>query len=235
MRWMAILIVLFCVSCSQMQSSSDAAEDEERKLKTALINVRLSAIYMQQGNVDWAQRTILNAERRAPDSPYVQAGMAFFLAGTGEIERAEQYYQLALNHEQPMPEVMNNYGIFLCDQKRHKAAIDYFVRASKVAGYTQPADALANAAYCAMSYNDRASAIKFFNQALQRNPQKHELLYDLSKLYYQQADWNKAKTYLKRYLIYHKPDAKMLEYSRSLEQKSVTPAKMSLQMAVQSK
>ena len=78
-----LIIVLLLNACRPLndQFSENAA---------AVYNVRLSAEYLQQGNIERAQQKILTALRQAPDWPPALGGMALFLAATGETETSRK-------------------------------------------------------------------------------------------------------------------------------------------------
>jgi type IV pilus assembly protein PilF len=216
--WLCIFCFCFvgCAAPTQPESASNYSDNRSASVdleQAALYNVQLSMAYLQQGNIERSQQKILLALRNAPNSPTVLAGYAMFLSTTGDIAEAEKTYQRALSIAPNSGEVRNNYGIFLCQQKRQQEGITQFLQAVQQNEYIQKAGAYENAGLCAIEIPDRELAIKYFHQALLKDPKREQTLYELSKLYFHSRDYTKAKTFIERYHRY----AKSTDESSELE------------------
>ena len=64
------------------------------------------------------------------------------------------YYELKLH-------LQNNYGVFLCRQKKYTEAIIHFLLATKDPAYLHVSDAYQNAAHCALKIPNRALADQY--------------------------------------------------------------------------
>ncbi|ABS78036.2 tetratricopeptide repeat protein [Coxiella burnetii] len=58
--------------------------------------------------------------------------IAYYEEQKENTDLANSYYQRAVDSAPNSARVHNNYGVFLCRQKRYKAAIEQFVVASKI-------------------------------------------------------------------------------------------------------
>ncbi len=198
-----LLLLTACNSSrTQVTETSDNATQTsnwQRQRDAASYNVRLSMGYLQQGNVEWAQRKILIALEQAPDWGPALGGMALFLAATGEPERAESYYKKAIAADPDSGDLQNNYGIFLCQQGRYQQGVARFLTAIDKPQYLNQAGAYENAGLCTLKMADTSNAERYFRKALEKNPQQATSLYELSKLYYAAQDYVKAERYLQYY------------------------------------
>ena len=160
--------------------------------------------------------------------------MALYLTATGEYEQAETFYRKALAHEQVMPEILNNYGTFLCGQKRYAEGITLLEKAAKKAEFTQSAAAFENAGYCAQDRGDKALAISYLHKALLRDPVRRPSLYALSLLYLEQDNWQQAHKYAQRYQRVSDNKAKMQQLMQAITEKRqhqvATTDRMSLRL-----
>lgn len=175
--------------------------------KAAGYNVQLGLAYLNQGNIDLSKRKLNLAIKQNPDSPQVLGAMAYFLESTGEPKAAESYYQKAITTGKDLGSAENNYGTFLCRQKRYDAAEQHFIRATQASNYLTPADAFENAGLCAMQKGDQQKAEQFFTKALQKQPRSAKSLLELAQINYNRGNFFQARQYMKRLLAAHQPTA----------------------------
>lgn len=138
--------------------------------KAAQINAQLGLAYLKEGEVERAKHKLLLALRQNPNSSQVQSAFAYFYEKTAELTLAEQYYLKAINLQPAAGEFHNNYGTFLCQQKRFKEAQREFTLAVEDKNYLYTAEAYENLGLCAMENHNYQQARVFFTKALEKNP-----------------------------------------------------------------
>jgi len=178
---MSIIALLLLQSCQY----NNTEPDENRiakKIKSneaASYNTQLGLAYLKQGDRPRAKRKLLTALTQAPNSPEVNASMAWFMEQSGEIDNARVYYRKAMATAPGNGAQLNNYGAFLCRRGQYSQADVYFLQAIKDAGYEHTAGAYENAGLCAAAIPDYTKAAGYFSKALEQDPSRKQSLYEL--------------------------------------------------------
>jgi len=191
-----VLLVLISVSgCAQTSARNNAQSDDD----PAEINVRLGLAYLQQGDRDLALSKFEHALRLNPKLATAHLYIAEIYKGEGEAEKAEAHYREAEKLDSRDASIKNNYGVFLCDQRRYSEAHKLFLKAAKTRSYDHADEAYENAGMCAVRAGDTKEAEKLFRKALQVNGKRVSSLYQLAKIRYQEKDFSEARDLLLGY------------------------------------
>ncbi len=172
---------------------------EYNRADAASFNMQLGLAYLKQGNPPRAKRKLLMALSQAPNSPGVNAAMAYFLEKTGDINEARSYYKKAMSLAPGSGAQLNNYGTFLCRQGEYKVAEEYFTKAVKDVKYENTAGAYENAGLCALEIPDYAKAKQYFARALEQDPSRKQSLYELVNIEMKQNQYQEVLANLKKY------------------------------------
>ena len=219
----ASLFLAGCVSSSQ--TGIDSADfDAEGAAKTRM---SLGLTYLQNNNYAQAKRNLDKAIEFDPRSADVQYAMAYYYQLVGENQRAEEYYETALNIEPNNGDIANSFGAFKCQNSQYDEAKTYFLRAIDNRSYSNTAQTYENLALCAQSQNNIPDAIAYFESALKHQPARAKTLFLLSELYLATEQWEKAKSTLRRYERVAKvsPDSLWLAYEIAVGQNDAPTAK----------
>jgi type IV pilus assembly protein PilF len=162
-----------CVPMQDKPSESQTASD---------INVQLGLAYLNQCDTARAKEKLLLALQEAPNSITSLDAMGYFLEKTGDSHGAEKYYQHAIKIAPNNGAVLNNYGTFLCRQRKPKEAIMLFLKAVQDKYYVNSAEAYENAGLCALTIPNQAQTKQFFVKALQQDPKRVLSKLELEKL-----------------------------------------------------
>jgi type IV pilus assembly protein PilF len=138
--------------------------------KAAQTNVQLGLAYLDNNEMSLAKKTLLEAKREAPNEPSVWYGMGYFLERTADFPAAEDHYRRAINLSSNRGPALNNYGAFLCRQKRFREALNAFEGAVADPHYLEPALAYVNAGICALKIPNQHLAGAYFQKALAKDP-----------------------------------------------------------------
>jgi len=182
-----------------VQKSEPAPRSEPNLSEAARINTDLGVNYARSGNLEVAFDKFQRALSQDPNYAPAHAGIAFVYSQRRENEKAEQHYDRALTLQPDDPITRNNYGVFLCAQKRYKDADKMFLRAATSPSYREPDRAYTNAGVCARRVPDLEKAETYFREALKLRPESPEPLQQLASLHFERGDYARAKAFLNRY------------------------------------
>ncbi len=140
-----LLSVLF--GCSSQLPTSQTTFNRSEAVK-ARINLALA--YLDQHDLPKAKENIDKALSHDQNDYLPHSVLAYYYQQIGDQVRAEQAYQQALKLSNNRPDVLNNYGTFLCKQAKFDQAYQQFEQAVKSEQpYYHQADSLENIVLCA--------------------------------------------------------------------------------------
>lgn len=170
----------------------------------ARYNTEMAIKYIQQGEMDRAQRKLALARHEAPNDPVVLNALAFYYTQIGDYGHANREYRDALSVDPNSPDTLNNYGTFLCRRGRYRESLKYFVKAAGNLNYATPDAALANAGTCALKVPDQKLANRYFKRALALNPTQPVALWQLGLWEFENGHYGGANRYLGKLVTSHR-------------------------------
>ena len=195
---------------SALKSQSNTTGEESGDQTRARIHMELAASYYELGNMPVALEEIREALRA--DSNYGPAhNVAGLIYGRLKEDRlAEESFQRALRISPTDYNALNNYGLFLCDRKREREAIERFMAAVRNPLYPFPDRSFINAGVCARRSGDLTAAEGYLEQALKMRPNQPQALFQMADLSFLRGDLLGARGYLNRLTKVAQPGAEML-------------------------
>lgn len=178
--------------------------------KAAGINTELGLSYLSQGDEERAKDKLLLAQKQDPDSSDVKGAFAYYYDKIGNDKEAEKYYKSALSAAKSKGSSANNYGVFLCKEKRYNEADKYFLMAIADPQYVKTAEAYENMGLCAVDRGDKTAAKNYFTKALRVKPGLPTSLYEMADLNFSEDKYEVAQDYLDAYLKKSSPTAQSL-------------------------
>lgn len=164
----------------------------------ARIHTELASLYFQDNNMAVAMEELQIAI--AADPNYAPAYSVRGLVNNylRETAAAESDFSKALALTPTDPEVNNNYGWFLCQQRgREKQAISHFMTALKNPLYATPDRAYLNAGTCALRANDLEAAEDYLQKGLRvARDARPQLRFQLANVWYQRSNYAGARMQL---------------------------------------
>ncbi len=200
---------------AELRTSSDQTEDQKR----AQIRMQLALGYYGQRQMEVALDEVKRALSADPSSADAYSLRGLIYMDMGEIRLAEDSLLHALKLAPRNPDLANNYGWFLCQNGRAKESIPYFESALASKTYQSPAKALNNAGVCSLQLKDEAAAKRYFTQAFQYEPGNPTVNANLAKIYYNQHDDGRARSYIKRAIESDQLTADMLWTAIKIERR----------------
>lgn len=174
---------------------------KENPSEAAKYNALLGVEYLRRGEVGKAKEKIEKALKSDNRVPVAHTAAAMLYDRMGEFDKADSHYKTAIRLKPDDPEMVNQYGSFLCSRARYSEGEQMMVKAAKDPLYNTPFVAYGNAGLCMLSANRPADAEKYFQQALMLRPKFTPALTELAKLTFRDKRYAETKTYIDRFMM----------------------------------
>jgi type IV pilus assembly protein PilF len=191
---MVLVLLAAMAACSGQQESGTA--DYE---KAAEVNTRLGVAYMQQDDLNLAKEKIEKAIKQDPDSTMAHMAYGLLLQRLDEPEEAEKHFRKAISLDTSNPELRNNFGTFLCENKRYDEGVEQIVKAMNNPLYKTPQYAADNIGSCYMRKGDMVRAEGYYRKALEYDKYFPTALYHMARLTFLQEKYLATRAYLQRF------------------------------------
>lgn len=202
-----------------VQPTVDTTGNESNARNRARIHTELAAGYFEMGNLGVALESITTALQADPSYHTAHNIAGLIYSTLKDDRRAEEHFTRALRLSPGDPDANNNYGMFLCQNKREEEGIKYFLVAVQNPLYVSPERSLVNAGICARRRNDNAAAQDFFQRALSVRPNQPQALYQLAELSFLSSNFAAAQGYLRRLSHVSPANAEILWLGLRVERK----------------
>lgn len=193
------LVLVALAGCVTTTTGSGGDRKESPK-DAAAYNVQLGIAYLRQGDVAAAQEKIERALKQDPANPDVQTAAALLYDRMGEVDRADGHYAAVVRLKPKDAEALNNYGVFLCRNKRTREGEEVFLKAASSPLNRTPEVAYSNAALCMRGVAKYDEAQRYFEKALTIQPNFRDALLQLAELHLDRGKAVDARVYLHRLL-----------------------------------
>jgi type IV pilus assembly protein PilF len=211
MRILLAAVLVLAAGCTS-QSTIEArpvndmgtpkAADASRR---AQVHTALAGEYFARGNF----RVALDETRMAlKDDPgympaYNMQGLVYM--ELREDVPAREAFDRALGLAPNNPEVLNNFGWFLCTRNDTTRAVDMLKRAAADPLNSTPEKALLSLGLCYRRMNRNDDAEKVLRRSVMIRPELIGGLYNLAMLTYERGSYEEADNYLNRYMRLQQP------------------------------
>jgi type IV pilus assembly protein PilF len=175
----------------------------------ALLNIEMGQKYLAQGQVSRAKKKFVHALELKPKLPEAHSAIAYFYETVGDKKEAEAHHLEAIKYGAGKGRFYNNYGTYLCRQKRSKEADRAFNKALLDKQYPKTAEVYENAGLCALQY-DEAKAREYLQSSLQHDPHRGLAALELANMEMKVNNPNSALRYLNMFKQTNQPTAKSL-------------------------
>lgn len=189
----------------------------EKAVDAARIHTELAQRYLASGNLQSAMEKLTIALKFDPNYAPAHTVMAVVDEKINRPADAEIHYRKAVELEPTKGAPNNNLGQFLCSQGRYAESETYFRKAVADPFYATPDVALTNAGICQLRGHQVAKAETDFRDAIARNPQSAEALFQLANTLYQNNDAFHAGAFLQRFDALGHPTAASLMLGNNIE------------------
>ncbi|QIR13895.1 type IV pilus biogenesis/stability protein PilW [Shewanella aestuarii] len=194
------------------------AQRQVDKVSAARERMQLGLTYMRRGNSEQAKYNLDKAVEYAPQLSEVHVAMAYYYQAVGDLARTEASYYNAINSKDASGDAKNNFGVFLCQQKKFAQAEKMFLEAIETDKYTRTASSYENLGVCSRTSGDIKKARKYFEMALKYDPRRSNTLMELVELAVEDSDYVAARSVLARYHQVTNETAESLALGIEIEQ-----------------
>lgn len=195
-------------------------------IKAAEANAKLGVGYMNQGNYELAMVKLTKALKFDEDNLHANHYMGELYRRLGELDKAENYFKLALELDDRDPQLLNNYGVFLCEINKHKEASVYFDKVLKDPLYKGKAKVYENLGLCSKLKGNLVESEQHFRRALMMNPKLAKSLLSLAQLKFDQRNKVSAYSYFQQFSKISRQTSESLWLGVLLEQEQGNRSKM---------
>lgn len=194
------LVVAAALLAGCITSTSGSARKPPSDKDAGLANTSLGLNYMRQGNYELALEKLQRAVQQSPELPEAHSAIALVYGRLGEALDADRHYRRALQLSPADPDIQNNYGVFLCGQKRYDEAEQFFLRAAESPRYRTPEAAWTNAGVCVRNVPAPEKAERYLRMALASNSRFPDALWQMADLSFERGHLMQARAFLERRL-----------------------------------
>ena len=194
-----------CVAQTTVETRlvQDAQATDARR--RAEIHTSLASQYYQRGNFVVALEETRQAEKNDPSYYQAYNVRALVFMELREDAQARAAFERALSLAPNDPDIMNNFGWFLCLRGEGARGMEYFRRVQADPMYTTPEKALLNAGLCARIAGRNVEAEDYLRRAVVFKPDLAGALYSLAEILFEKGAYKEAENYLVRYMRLGEP------------------------------
>jgi len=197
------LVLITLSACVTQQYENDTntpiVKNEASSKEIAMTRISLALRYLKMGNSEQAKFNLEKAKQFAPRLIQVHTSFAHFYETVGETDLTIASYKKALSINNEDPDVLNNYGVFLCRQNRIDDAEKQILKAISIPSYILVAQSYENLALCQFRAQQYNKAEIYFSKALQHSPNRASSLLQMAILHYIKANYLQAQKYISLY------------------------------------
>ena len=200
---LVLTLSLFITGCvtERTYTGTDIPVSERKldKVAAARERMQLGLTYLNRGNSEQAKYNLDKALEYAPELEDVHIALAYYYQTVGDLVRTEESYMNAISTKDASGDSMNNFGVFLCQQKQYNKAEKMFLAAIEMPKYTRTASSYENLGLCSREARQAEKARQYFQMALKYDPRRSVSLLELAELEAELGDYIQARNQLARY------------------------------------
>jgi type IV pilus assembly protein PilF len=202
LRNFAVVLLLAAAGCATQSSVETGPVTDTggaNARRRAEVHTALAGEYYARGNFAVALSETRLAVKDDPTyhAAYNVQGLIFM--ELREDVMARQAFDQALRLSPNNPDVLNNFGWFLCLRAETQRGLDMIIRAANDTLYPTPEKAWLSAGLCLRRVGRNNEAEDALRRAVLIRPDLIGALYNLAIMSYERGDMKDAETYLMRY------------------------------------
>lgn len=191
-------LILLPVLLSLLACTSEPVREANTE-KAAELNADLGLRYMMQGKNELAMQKLRRALEYNSDSVEAHHYIAELYRRVERPDDADRHFRIALDLTPEDSALRNNYGIFLCSQKRYDDAEEQLLKVLEDPVYDGRAGTYENLGLCMQKKPDLEKAESYFRQGLKLDPRMPKSLLAMAEFSFKQRNYISTRAFLQRY------------------------------------
>jgi type IV pilus assembly protein PilF len=207
-----LLLAYFLCGCSHFEQRESNVKIEATEART-----KLGLAYLKQGDKTKALKNLLIALRYSPHDLTVNMSLAHYYTLVDNYSQANSYYHAIMQQYPNTPEVLNNYGVFLCHYGKFSQASIIFKKVFSLPVTPQIVTSYFNSGLCAQKNHNVAEAKNMFNMVLVYQPENLMAYQHLVDIALNEGKSRQAYKLLQRYSMINKkrlPNKYAIDYEQ---------------------
>jgi len=204
------LVVAACTSTSKTESRPVTDSGGADARRRAEVHTALAGEYYARGNYSVAIAETRLAIKDDPSYPFAHNMQGLVLMELREDGPARESFNRALQLAPNHPEVLNNYGWFLCLRNDTQRGLEMMRRAAGDTLYATPEKAWFSIGLCHRKNGNVAEADDALRRAILIRPDMIGALYNLAQVSYERGNYKDAENYLMRFTRLATPNIEAL-------------------------
>ncbi|HEX6705451.1 MAG TPA: type IV pilus biogenesis/stability protein PilW [Albitalea sp.] len=174
------------------------ASDETEAAKRARVRLELAAAYFGRGQLTTALDEVKLAIAANPTDPSAFNLRGLIYAGLGDDRLAEESFRRALQLDARDADTMQNYGWYLCQQKRYAEADAQFRQALDVPHYRAAPRTLLTQGICQARAGQWPQAEASLTRSYELDPGNPATAVNLAEVLYRRGEFERARFQMRR-------------------------------------
>jgi type IV pilus assembly protein PilF len=213
------LLTAGCAQTSQTRQYQDSDSQLEPENSPAMLNVKMGVAYLEREDYKTALEKLKRALGHNPKLAIAHSAIALVYSSMNALKDAQRHYELSVKYAPNDPNILNNYGTFLCQNGNYLEAVDYYKRTLANPFYRTPETVHENIGVCLMKADDFAQAEYHFRKALEVNPNMIISIYNMVIVSAGKGESMKARAFIQRLEALTELDEKVLKVAYEVEKK----------------
>lgn len=195
----AIALVLALSACTtQYVGESRPPPEPADPARRAQARTELASNYFERGQNEVALEEVKLALQANPAYAPAWSLRALILAAAGESQPAEEAFQRAIQLDARDGTTMQNYGWYLCQQRRYAQAHDQFNAALSLPTYREPLRTLLAQGVCYAREQRFDQAEQSLTRAYGMDAGNPVVGYNLADVLYRRGEFDRARFFMRR-------------------------------------
>jgi type IV pilus assembly protein PilF len=166
--------------------------------RRARVRMELAAAYFGRGQLPTALEEVKLAIAADPDHAPAWNLRGLIHGSLGDDAQAEDSFRQALRLDARDPDAMQNYGWFLCQQRRYEEAGALFRQALDVPRYRDAPRTLLTAGICQARAGQWSEAESTLTRSYELDPANPAIAVNLSEVLYRRGELERARFHIRR-------------------------------------
>jgi len=172
--------------------------DQTATDRRARVRMELASGYYSRGQYDTALDEVKLALAVKPDLPDAYNLRGLIYQSLGEDKLAEENFKRALQLDPRDPDIMHNYGWFLCQNRRIPEALAQFQQAIATPRYAGLSRSLMTQGVCQARIGAYADAERSLVRSYELDPTSPVTAFNLADVLYRRGEFERARFYIGR-------------------------------------